>query len=571
MKNIYFEAALRYAEMGYSVIPVIAGQKKPAIEWKEFQTRKATPQEIESWWLRWPSSNVGIVTGAISDLNVIDLDRYKEGYNEEIELKYFPDTFVTPTALTPRGGTHLYTKANNMTFSGKADVFPGIDIRSEGNFIVAPPSKNGAGKPYHWVDGLELGGAPLALFPEGFYKALKEKDTVYNNKYLNSFNVRENIFSEDHNLSQVSQNITNVTNGHKIGRNFYTLGRRDEDIFHLANVLVKQKCDPEFIDQTLKMVAYSCNPRFSEKEAETKILSALKRAKDRSRNIMQDAREFVDISQSGHINITEASQFAQVVTKEQKHALRMAFIRLEKEGIIKRVGKRSGQYEIIDKSEELIDYKNIDMTPYDVRMPMQIEKWVEVNKGNIVVIAGESNAGKTAFLLNVAQMNSIGGRKVNYMSSEMHDGVELRKRLDKFHVPLDSWDSVKFQFRVDGFPDKIEPDGLNIIDYLDEGSDQDATRMPSRLRDIANALKTGVAFVAIQKHPGKDFGYGGAGTLNRARVYITITRENILTIVKAKIWANENVNPNGSFCKFKLGGGCTFKIDSDWNFTQRRS
>lgn len=551
--------------MGYSVIPVVAGQKKPAIEWKEFQKRRATKEEIESWWLRWPSSNVGIVTGAISNLNVIDLDRYKNGYNEEIELKYFPESFATPTALTPRGGSHLYTIANDRILSGKADVFPGIDIRSEGNFIVAPPSKNGAGKPYQWVEGFELGVAPLALFPEVLYKALKEKDTYINNKYLNSFNAREDDFPDDHRLSQTSQNITNVTKSH----NFYTLGRRDEDIFHLANVLVKQKCDPEFIDQTLKMVAYSCNPRFSEKEAETKILSALKRAKDRSRNIMQDAREFVEISQSGHINITEASQFAQVVTKEQKHALRMAFIRLEKEGLIKRVGKRSGQYEIIDKSEELIDYKNIDMRPYDIRMPLQIEKWAEVNKGNIIVIAGESNSGKTAFLLNVAQMNSI-DRPVNYMSSEMHDGVELRKRLDKFRIPLDAWNMVKFQFRVDGFPDKIDPDGLNIIDYLDEGSDQDATRMPSRLRDIANALKSGVAFVAIQKHPGKDFGYGGAGTMNRARVYITITRENILTIVKAKIWADENVNPNGMFCKFKLGGGCTFRIDGEWHFTERR-
>jgi hypothetical protein len=76
--SIFLNAALQYAKFGFSVIPISPGQKNPPlIPFKEYQTRCATPEEIAEWWIKWPDANVGIITGKISDLTVVDLDKYK--------------------------------------------------------------------------------------------------------------------------------------------------------------------------------------------------------------------------------------------------------------------------------------------------------------------------------------------------------------------------------------------------------------------------------------------------------------------------------------------------------------
>ena len=83
------KAALLYRDKGFSVIPV-KGNKKPYIPWTEFQERKATVEEIEQWWKKWPGANVGIVTGKISGVVVkadpetgeaLSVERFKEDFD----------------------------------------------------------------------------------------------------------------------------------------------------------------------------------------------------------------------------------------------------------------------------------------------------------------------------------------------------------------------------------------------------------------------------------------------------------------------------------------------------------
>lgn len=552
-KDKFLEAALYYRRvLKWSVVPVAKGKKdRPLVKWAEFQKRLPDISEIISWWTEWPESNIAVITGKISNLMVVDHDSYKPEYNTEETLKLIPDSFVTPTAISPRGGSHQYCICPKDSITIRAGLVPGLDYRCEGGFIIAPPSVNGDGKAYEW--SIRPEESPLGEIPQAILQLINKTSNIRINK--------NNIYIHGGD----EKNSVNQLQSASLDSFGFKSGTRDQDLFHIAHLLVKAKCEPEYLEKTLKILALNCEPPFPLAEAEIKIKSAIERAAKKERNLMDEVREWVGL-QDGFITASNGVKWLQVASRDEQRLFTQCLRRLCKEGVIEKIEGKVGFYRVFDTSEELIDYKSADVAPYDIKMPFRIHEFVTVHKGVLIVVAGESNAGKSAFCLNVAEMNKD-KFKVNYLSSEMQNGAELRIRLDKFNIPIESWDPVKFQFRTDNFPDKIDPDGLNIVDYLDEGNDQEAYKMPMRLRLIADKLKGGIAVVAIQKAPGKDLGFGGSGTLNRARLYITLKqRPNTITIEKGKIWRQQDTNPNGMNTEFKLIGGSSFIQIGDWRF-----
>ncbi len=538
------EAALKYRELGLSVFPVNPKDKTPAVpSWLKYQTKQASIEEITEWFGKMNHQGIAIVTGKLSNLFVVDFDKYKPEFNEEITLQYFPDTIETPTVKTISGGLHLYFEYPDQDISIRAAVLPGVDCRGQGGYIVAPPTKNITGSTYEWIVDLTT---PKASLPNAFINLLKD------NKYLSRARVA-NLIPNDFNSPQASTLSTNV----------YKQGSRDQDLFHIANLLVKARCEPEYLYKTLEILALNCDPPFPLNEALDKIKSAIERANRKERNLAAEVREYV-LSTNGIFLSTDVAKCLLLSTRDDLKNLSIILKRLEKnEKIIEKHGNRNGCYRTIDQEEELIDIFNVDLAPSDVVLPLRIHEYVTIHKSNVIIIAGESNSGKTSFCLNVARMNRD-RQRINYLSSEMQDGTELRIRLNEFEEDIEKWRSVKFEFRTDDFPGKIMPDDLNIVDYLDEGSDAEAYKMPSRIKEISKRLKNGVAVIAIQKDPNKTYGYGGAGTLNRSRLYLTTTTKGIMTIIKGKIWRNKLVNPNGMFCKYKLVAGCKYIQDGDW-------
>src|SRR5215831_3135978 len=67
-------AALSYRWERFSVIPIQPRGKTPLIRWEPYQKQRGTEEKIKVWWTKWPDANVGIVTGVVSELVVIDLD-----------------------------------------------------------------------------------------------------------------------------------------------------------------------------------------------------------------------------------------------------------------------------------------------------------------------------------------------------------------------------------------------------------------------------------------------------------------------------------------------------------------
>lgn len=151
------EWALYYLRRGWSVVPVRRGEKIPAIPWHQFQNRRATEAELEDWFSD-PTMGVGIVTGAISNLTVADFDG---DIGAATEQEILPRLGAGPVALTGGGGCHRFFSHPGKKVPTRKGILPGMDIRGDGGFIVAPPSVHASGRQYSWdvdahVDDLGL-------------------------------------------------------------------------------------------------------------------------------------------------------------------------------------------------------------------------------------------------------------------------------------------------------------------------------------------------------------------------------------------------------------------------------
>ena len=159
-------AALQFADYHWSVIPMRALDKRPLIKWLEYQRRQATANEINEWYRKWPTANVGIVTGSISGLVVLDIDPRHGGEQSLARWeKVYEPLPLTLEARTGGGGRHLYFQHPGGVIHNRVGIAPGIDLRGDGGCVVAPPSMHSSGEAYTWVIGHEPGTLALAELP----------------------------------------------------------------------------------------------------------------------------------------------------------------------------------------------------------------------------------------------------------------------------------------------------------------------------------------------------------------------------------------------------------------------
>lgn len=137
-------AALWYAEHGLRVFPLEVGGKRPLPGSRGCKDATTDPERIRAWWAADPTRNLGLATGHLVD--VIDVDG-SAGVHSWAQLGDLPP--VLGTVSTPRaGGTHLYVAATGD--GNAAGLWPGIDYRGRGGYVVAPPSRGAGGVPYRW-------------------------------------------------------------------------------------------------------------------------------------------------------------------------------------------------------------------------------------------------------------------------------------------------------------------------------------------------------------------------------------------------------------------------------------
>lgn len=236
--------------------------------------------------------------------------------------------------------------------------------------------------------------------------------------------------------------------------------------------------------------------------------------------------------------------------------------------------KQGRRYRVIDRTISELDWLGAD--PEDtltLGWPRGVndgttfgfDKFVKIYPGSIIVIAGVSNMGKSTWMLNF-MVENMDAYKCIYMTSEL-GREEFAARMTGFDwVELlngDGKPKFKTLTRYDNYHDIIEPDAINIIDYL--RVDGEFWQVGKFIDQIKQKLNRGLAVIAIQKNPPKQYGkvkednllgLGGKFSQELSRLYLSIDFEK-LTVVKAKSW--HSVNPNGKRYRFKIiGRGAKF-------------
>jgi hypothetical protein len=155
-------AALGYSGRGFSTVPLKPKSKKPGIAWEKYQSEKAGEETLQKWFGNGVPNNVGIVTGKVSGIAVVDYDS-----EEAIAWGKAKGVFgLGPVARTAKGCHEYFLWVDGAkTWSRR---FPGVDFRAEGGLVVAPPSIHPSGKKYRWVEGRGLDEVPMVPPPEIF-------------------------------------------------------------------------------------------------------------------------------------------------------------------------------------------------------------------------------------------------------------------------------------------------------------------------------------------------------------------------------------------------------------------
>lgn len=172
--GVLTKAALDYGRLGWSVIPIEPREKHPLVRWQVYQHRHPAATEVADWFRRWPDANIAVITGVVSGLAVLDLDP-RQGADaslEEFERKHGPIA-QTVEARTGGGGRHLYFAHPGEMLRSQIGLAPGVDLRADGGYVVAPPSIHASGEGYRWERSPAI--CPLAPLPDWLSKTSEKQ------------------------------------------------------------------------------------------------------------------------------------------------------------------------------------------------------------------------------------------------------------------------------------------------------------------------------------------------------------------------------------------------------------
>lgn len=248
-----------------------------------------------------------------------------------------------------------------------------------------------------------------------------------------------------------------------------------------------------------------------------------------------------------------------------------------KERIIKPSGKRDGTYKVIKRpvAVKVFGVERERVPPFDLVFPKDRDREMQlpfaedivIRQGDLILIAGVSNFGKTTLAMNfIAENLSLNPVLMGneYTDSKGEPKQRFLNRLDVMNWVKWTNGSGEDRFELipihEDFEDNIIEGRINVIDWIDIESDfWDIKNISKRLKD---EVGKGILIVVIQKNEGRDSGVGGGMTKYYTDLELLVDRhtsfETRVTIGKVK----ESIKPvSGRSWAFSITGQGTHIVN----------
>lgn len=259
-----------------------------------------------------------------------------------------------------------------------------------------------------------------------------------------------------------------------------------------------------------------------------------------------------------------------LITRREKMARATYIHRYILKNLISRDARKPNLYHILENKIDWIDYDQKAEESFPINLPFELHRYVLIPPKAIVVIAGSSNAGKTAFILNTLRLNFHHNHDIVYLMSEMGTSEFLTRA--KGIAPIHEWKKVKAASKSSQYSNIIKtqnPNGLTAVDFLEE-VDGEYFKVASNIREIYDAIDKGVCLIAIQKKTDSAYGRGGQATAEKARLYMSLdyiaTQQNAivcaLKIIKVKHFLGKNLQNHE--VHFRISRGSQIEPLTDW-------
>lgn len=255
------DAALSYAARGWPVFPLHGitdagrctcggtGCTSPGKHPRTvdgFKSATVDGDRIRRWWTDYPDSNIGLVTGQASGLVVVDCDSATA--TQAWEDAHQPWTVQSSTGK----GAHYFYRHPGLPIPNRAAFLPGTDLRGDGGYVVAPPSRHATGRRYEWE--LAPDGCDLETFPA----TLAETAAVQPPRPPLA--------------DPIMEGGRNATMTRHIGV-LFAAGHAEADVLTLALALNADKCDPPLPEAEVRRIVGNIARREFAKRPELGIVA----------------------------------------------------------------------------------------------------------------------------------------------------------------------------------------------------------------------------------------------------------------------------------------------------------